>query len=307
MLSKQSKKTVLLIGGSGFVGRQLGIFLQGEGCALRVVSRRAQLDLPYSAQVYCWPRDGTVPAAALAEVDVVVNLAGTSVAEGRWSRARKAEIVASRVQTTRAMVAALQTLRHQPVVIQAGAIGYYGERGARALVEGSAAGTGFLATTAQQWEESLASAKLTNRCVIMRLGMVMGEGGGALQVLRQIYRLGLGASLGRGEQYVSWVHSDDICGFVHHALRNNSCRGVYNLTVPQAITYDTLHRSLLRRFRPVLASPVRVPAWALHLLLGEKAMVVTASQRVVPQRTLAAGYKFKFTEIDAALQSIQHF
>ena len=169
---------MLLIGGSGFVGRQLGAFLHAEGCALRVLSRTAQLILPYPAQGYCWQRDGTIPTAALADVDVVVNLAGASVAAGRWSQARKAEIVASRVQTTRAMVAALQQLSHQPVVLQAAASGYYGERGATELVEDSAGGTGFLATTAQQWEESLTSAELANRCVILRLGMVLGEGGG---------------------------------------------------------------------------------------------------------------------------------
>lgn len=272
-----------------------------------MLSRSTQLNLPYSAEVYRWQGDGTLPAEALAEVDVVVNLAGASVAEGRWSQARKAEIVASRIQTTQAMVAALQQLSHQPVVIQAAAIGYYGERGDVELVEDSTAGTGFLATTAQQWEESLTSAKLANRCVIMRLGMVLGEGGGALRVLHKVYRYGFGASLGSGKQYVSWVHSDDICGFVRHAMHNNSYRGVYNLTAPQAITYDTLHNALLRRFRPVLSSPVRVPEWVMRLLLGEKATVVTASHRVVPQRTLAAGYTFKFTEIDAALQSIKHF
>ncbi len=298
---------VLLIGGSGFVGRQLGVFLESEGCALRVVSRATQLDLPYRARVYCWRRDGTIPAAALAEVDVVINLAGASVAEGRWSRARKAEIVASRVRTTCAMVAALRELSHRPVVLQAGAIGYYGERGDAELVEDSAAGTGFLASTAQRWEASLTGASLANRWVIMRFGMVLGEGGGALRVLRRIYRFALGASLGSGKQYVSWVHSDDICGFVRHAIRHSSCRGVYNLTVPRAITYDTLHRALLRRFRPVLASPVRIPGWGVRLLLGEKATVVTTSQRVVPRRMLAAGYKFKFTEIDAALRSIQRF
>ena len=307
LLCNKKLKNVLLIGGSGFIGRQLGAFLHNEGCDLRVLSRTAQLILPYPAEVYRWQQDGTVPAVALADVDVVVNLAGASVAEGRWSQARKAELVASRVQTTQAMVAALQQLSHQPVVIQAAAIGYYGERGAAKLVEDSGGGTGFLATTAQQWEESLTSAKLENRCVILRLGMVLGEGGGALRVLRKIYRLGGGASLGRGKQYVSWVHSDDICGFVHHVLQDSSRHGVYNLTVPQAITYDALHHALLRRFCPVVSSPVRVPELVLHLLLGEKATVVTTSQRVVPRRTLATGYVFKFTELDAALQSIQHF
>lgn len=307
MSSNTCAKKVLLIGGSGFVGRLLGAHLHAAGWGVRVLSRAAQLSLPYPAQVYRWQLDGTLPAAALTDVDVVINLAGASVAKGRWTQRRKAELIASRVQTTRAMVKALQRLSSQPVVIQAAASGYYGARGAAELVEDSDGGTGFLASTAQQWEDSLSGARLENRGVILRLGMVLGEGGGALRMLRKIYRGGGGAVLGSGKQYVSWVHSDDVCGFVCHVLRDSSCRGVYNLTVPQAITYEALHRALQRRFRPVLASPVRIPAWALHLLLGEKATLVTASQRVVPQRTLATGYSFKFTEIDAALQSIRCF
>ncbi len=306
-LPRKKRRSVLLIGGSGFVGRLLGDFLQAEGYALRVLSRATQVKLPYPARAYRWQQDGTLPAAALADVDVVVNLAGASVAEGRWHRARRAEIVASRVQTTRAMVVALRQLSHQPVVVQAAAVGYYGERGDTELVESSAAGTGFLATTARQWEASLVDAGLDNRWVLLRFGMVLGNGGGALRMLGKIYRLGGGAALGSGKQYVSWVHSDDICGFVRQALQDRACHGVYNLTVPQAITYNTLHQALLRRFRPLFASPVRVPRWLLHLLLGEKATVVTSSQRVVPQRTLSTGYTFKFTEIDAALQSIQKF
>jgi len=305
--SKPYAKNVLLIGGSGFVGRLLGAHLHAAGYSVRVLSRAAQLSLPYPAQVYRWQADTTLPATALTDVDVVVNLAGASVAKGRWTQRRKAELIASRVQTTQAMVMALRQLSHQPVVIQAAACGYYGARGAAELVEDSDGGAGFLASTAQQWEDSLSGAGLENRYVILRLGLVLGEGGGALRVLRKIYRGGGGAVLGSGKQYVSWVHSDDVCGYVCHVLRNRSCRGVYNLTAPTAITYEALHRALLRRFRPVLASPVRIPAQVLHLLLGEKATLVTASQRVVPQRTLATGYHFKFTEIDAALQSIRRF
>lgn len=295
---------VLLIGGSGFVGRLLGTFLHAEGYALQVLSRRANLRLPYPAEVFCWQRDGSIPTTALAAAEVVINLAGASIATGRWSQARKQEIVASRVETTQALVTALRPLAHKPLVVQATGVGYYSDRGDECVTEDAAAGTGFLANTARQWEAVLQTAQLTNRYVLVRLGLVLGEGGGALPVLRRIYRWGGGASLGSGQQYVSWVHSEDVCRFVLHVLRHETCHGVYNLTAPSAITYDTWHRALMRRYQPFVASPLRVPVWLLRLLLGEKAELMTASQRAVPQRTLATGYVFQFTDIDAALASI---
>lgn len=291
---------VLMIGGSGFIGQQLGVFLQTQGYALRVLSR-GQPQLSFSAELFRWQRDGAMPVAALAGVDAVVNLAGAAIAAGRWTAARKAEIVASRVQTTRALVTSLRTLGTRPVVVQASAIGYYGERGDACLSEDAAVGKGFLAQTAQQWEESFTATPLENRCLLVRLGMVLGDGGGALAVLRKIYRRGGGASLGSGQQYVSWVHCEDVCRFILYALQNSACHGVFNLTAPQAVTYDTLHHALLQRYRPWFSSPLRVPAWLLRLLLGEQASIVTVSQRVVPQRTLASGYKFRFTDIEKAL------
>ena len=222
------KKTVLLIGGSGFVGRRLGTFLHAKGCALRVMSRRAQLNLPYPAQTYRWTRDGAIPAAALAEVDVVINLAGASVAEGRWSRARKAEIIASRVQDDASNGGRVAKVV-APSCGDTGGSSRLLRRTRRAHTGRGQCGGHRLSRQppAQQWEAILTGAQLTNRWVIMRLGMVLGEGGGALRVLRQIYRLGFGASLGSGKQYVSWVHSDDICGFEQHVLQDNSCRGIY--------------------------------------------------------------------------------
>lgn len=287
------------------MGQLLGTFLHAEGYTLQVLSRRTNLPLPYPAEVFCWQRDGAIPAAALAEADVVINLAGASIATGRWSQARKQEIVASRVETTQALVTALRPLAHKPLVVQATGVGYYGDRGDECVAEDAAAGTGFLANTARQWEAALQTAQLANRQVLMRLGLVLGEGGGALPVLRQIYRWGGGASLGSGQQYVSWVHGEDVCRFVLHVLHQESCHGIYNLTAPPAITYDTWHRALVHRYRPLVASPVRVPVWLLRLLLGEKAELMTASQRAVPQRTLATGYVFQFTDIDAALASIK--
>ena len=296
--------TLLLIGGSGFIGCQLGAFLHARGHTLRVLSRRTQLLLPFPAQHYRWQQDGTIPVAALAGVDAVVNLAGVSIAAGRWTVAQRQQIVASRLQPTRALAVALRSLDHQPVVVQASGSGYYGDCGAEYLAEDAAAGTDFLALTAQQWEQSLTAAGLENRCLILRFGMVLGNDGGALTMLHNIYRWGGGASLGSGQQYVSWVHSDDVCEFVLHVLHDPACRGVYNLVAPQAVTYDMLHRALLQHFRPWFASPWRVPAWLLRLVLGEKAALVLASQRAVPQRALASGYVFRFDEIGAALAAL---
>lgn len=293
--------TVLIIGGSGFIGSRLSSFLHAAGYPVRVLSRNPNPRLPSFVTPFCWQQDGNIPDAALEQVSAVINLAGETVATGRWNKSKKERIVASRLQTTQAMVTALRHQKNTPLVIQASASGYYGDKGQTLITENTEAGRDFLATTAKRWEETLTTAGLENRYLIMRLGMVLGPNGGAMVTLKKIYKIGAGASLGSGRQYLSWVHVDDVCLFVLHALRTPTCQGIYNIVSPQAVTYDTLHQALRKHFGVKVSCPIRIPSWFLHLVLGEKANLVTTSQRIVPQKAQTEGFVFKYPDLATAL------
>ena len=259
---------MLVIGGSGFIGSRLSSFLHAAGYTVRVLSRNPNPHLPNFVIPFCWQQDGTIPDAALHQVCAVINLAGETVATGRWNKDKKKRIVTSRLQTTRAMVNALTQQKNNPLIIQASAVGYYGDKGQDPVTENTEAGRNFLATTAKRWEEILTTTGLKNRYLIMRLGMVLGINGGAMTTLRKIYTIGAGASLGSGQQYVSWVHIDDVCRFVLHALHTSTCQGIYNIVSPPSRDLRCFSSSTAATFRGqdllshpgtglVSASPVR--------------------------------------------------
>lgn len=273
---------VTVVGGSGFIGSVLGSFLHARGYRLRVVTRNEHLRLPYPARIFCW-RGDLLPAEACRGATAVVNLAGESLADGRWTTTKKGRIVSSRLETTRAVV---NGLVEQPdiVLVQASAVGYYGK--------------GFLAETARLWEAVVEDAPFDNRRLILRLGVVVGDDGGILPMLRRLYRWRLGACLGSGRQYFSWVHALDVCRFIDWGLTNRDSNGVYDLVAPQTATYRQFHRALCRPFN----NPIPIPAWLLRLVLGEKADLVLDGSAIKPRRALAEGFTFKFSELDDIAQ-----
>ena len=235
--------------------------------------------------------------------DAVINLAGEPIAQ-RWTNAARERIRASRVEGTRSLVAAMAAMPARPsVLVSASAVGYYGSRGDDVHTEVSAPGDDFLGQLAVDWEHEAEEAmKLGMRVVLLRIGVVLGRNGGALNSMRLPFRFGLGGRIGDGRQWMSWIHMNDLVDLISFALFNPALSGAVNASspnpVPNAGFTDALARAM---HRPAI---LPVPLFALKLLLGEMSGVLYASQRVVPEAALRAGFQYRFPQIDVALQDL---
>lgn len=235
--------------------------------------------------------------------DAVVHLAGESIV-GRWTEAKKSRIRASRIPATTHLAQALAQARQKPgVFLSASAIGYYGNRGDEVLTEDSAGGAGFAADLARDWELATASATQAGiRTVQMRIGIVLGAGGGALQKMLPPFKMGVGGRIGAGRQWMSWVDVQDVAGAIHHLLKTD-LSGPVNLVAPNPVTNADFTKTLAS----VLSRPAifPMPAFAARLAFGQMAdELLLASQRVEPGKLIASGYSFKFSELRRSLQAI---
>ena len=266
---------------------------------------RARLDLPPGCRVESWDgrtANGWLELASGAEA--IVNLAGESIAGGRWSAERKARIVGSRMGTTAAVIEAISRARQPPrVLVQGSAVGYYGDRADETLDESAGPGSGFLAETARDWEAASAGAEQFGvRRVLARTGVVLARDGGAFPKMALPFRCGAGAVLGSGKQWMPWIHLADEVAALVFLLENPAAQGAFNLTAPEPITQAGFSRALARALhRPLFA---RAPSWTLRAALGEMAELVLASQRAVPRRLLALGFRFERPEITGALADL---
>jgi uncharacterized protein len=295
---------VLLIGGSGFLGNAVGVHLAHLGYELNLLSRKSSQSpktLAFPAKWFQWASDGSVPAEAMEGVDSVINLAGESIAQGRWSHKKKASIIKSRVGATEAAVRAVNRFKPR-VLINASAVGFYGDTGSQVVTESSEAGTGFLAETAREWEKPLQLLNPAVRSVIMRLGVIFGTSGGALPEILKPYKLGLGASIGSGNHFLSWVHVTDVCRFVTAAIQDGKFTGTYNVTAPSSATYKKLHDALIEIFGGLKG--LRAPKLFFKLALGEKSEMLLASQNVYPARALKQSFNFEFTDLRKCLDDL---
>jgi len=296
---------ILITGSTGLAGRALGKALRRDGhtvCRLlrpetkvEETGRNAGLDVPWN------PETGELGAAA-AGADAVVNLAGASIAHGRWTAARKRVLETSRVLTTRALVNAFATMTTRPrVLVSASAIGYYGDRGEELLGEESPAGSGFLSAVAQQWEAEAQKAEaLGIRVVCARFGVILASQGGALPQMARPFRFCLGGRIGSGQQWMSWISLEDVVGIVRIALENRAVRGAVNVVAPEPVRNVDFTAALAKACnRPAL---LPAPAFLLRLVLGEMAdALLLASTRVVPAQLQALGYKFLEPNLTRAL------
>lgn len=294
---------ILVTGATGLIGHKLCELLAAEGHTLVVLSRRpGTARVVPTAQTFLWnPEAGPPPAEAWQGVDGVIHLAGEPIAEGRWTDERKRRIRNSRVIGTRHLIDGIAALRERPkVVVSASAVGYYGNRGDELLDETAAPGNGFLSDTCVEWErEAARAATLGLRVAQVRIGVVLDWAGGALAKMLTPFKHGLGGRLGDGRQWFPWIHLDDIVGIVRHALVTETVIGPINGVAPEAVTNAAFTRQLAARFGQGTFLPV--PEFALRVLLGEMAVVVLSSQRVVPRVAQQTGYVFQRPTLERAL------
>jgi len=295
---------VTITGASGPIGSRLVAALTARGDEVTALSRRpdeARERLGVDAAAWHPDRE-PAPAAALAGRDGVVHLAGEQIGQ-RWTPKAKKRIRSSRELGTANLVEGLREADPRPrVLVSASGVGYYGARGDERLDESAAAGDDFLAQVCQEWERAAGAAlELGMRVVIQRTGVVLDRSAGALAKMLPPFRLGVGGPVGGGDQYVSWIHPDDLVGLYLAALDGEQWAGPVNAAAPEPATNRALSRALGRAMhRPAL---VPVPVVALKVLYGEMAWVVTTGQRAVPARALELGFAFRHPDLDEALQA----
>jgi uncharacterized protein (TIGR01777 family) len=292
---------ITITGATGFIGNRLVRNLLDAGHSLHALGRKRSASLPSSVRFSEWrSTDGEPPAESLASADAIIHLAGEPVAQ-RWTPEVKQRIRSSRVDGTRNLVSALSKQSRRPqALICASAIGYYGSRGDEVLTEASRPGSDFLAQVVVDWEQAAGKAEtLGIRVVAPRFGVVLGKDGGALAKMLPAFRLGIGGRLASGQQWMSWIHVDDVIDLIRLALETSAVHGPLNATAPQPVTNAEFTQALAAALHRPAIFPV--PRFALRLLFGDMAEVILASQRVIPQATRAAGFQFQHPELRGAL------
>lgn len=299
---------IVVTGGTGFIGRALCAALSHGGHRMIVLtrnSRSASNIFESNILPVEWNGRDTGPLEqALEGADAVINLAGASIAEARWTHARKRLLTDSRVLTTRLLIKTLAQRSSKPTTfISASGIGYYGASDDRQLNEESPRGQGFLADLCQAWEaEALQAAQFGSRVVILRTGMVLEQDGGALPKMVLPFRLFAGGPVMPGNQWVSWIHRKDHVGLIQWALSTTTIAGPINAVAPEPVTMKT--------FCEILGHVLHRPSWlpipgvALSILLGELGTLMTTGQRVIPEKAMTEGYTFQYPTLKSALQAI---
>jgi len=303
---------IVIMGGTGLIGRALSACLAGAGHGVVVLSRnpaRYAGHMPGAVSLLAWDGRGTKGWAEVAEcADVIVNLAGASLAgEGliprRWTPARKRLIRDSRLEAARAVTGALRMGGRPRVLIQASAIGYYGFGDDREVDEDSPPGKGFLAELATEWEAATDAVEEWGvRRVLIRTGVVLSRQGGALPAMALPFRLFAGGPMGHGRQVLSWIHVDDEVAAIRHLIERDDLCGPFNLTAPNPVSNNGFASELGRAMgRPAF---LRAPAPVLRLALGEAADLVLRGRRVVPRRLLESGFEFSYSCLEGALKNL---
>ena len=306
---------IVIAGGTGFVGSPLAEMYAEEGHDVRVLTRglrdgEARHDpgtgKPGITRVG-WRPTGTPGAWATVVdgADALVNLAGASLADGRWTPKRKAALRDSRVLSTRSVAEAIRAVGSPPpVLVNSSAVGYYGPAGAEPKTEESPAGEGFLSELAEAWEaEARRAEPAGTRVVLLRTGLVLEKAGGALPRMVTPFRFFVGGPIGSGRQYVSWIHRLDVIELIRWIVESPAVTGSINATAPHPVTNRDFMKALGRAVRR--PSLVPAPGFALKLMLGEMAEpLLLTGQRVVPAKAQAHGYHFRYPEIDIAMRGI---
>ncbi len=293
---------IAVTGGTGFVGKALVEELIERGEAVTVISRTPEkLPIPFHGLVSA----SSWEDLSLDGFDAVINLAGENLLGHRWSEEHKQKIRDSRLDTTRRIVDLCATAKNGPrVLVQASAVGYYGPReDDLELDENSPAGEGFLAELCQEWEAEAARVRSQGvRMVPLRIGVVLGRWGGALERMAPVFRKNLGGKIGSGKQWISWIHMRDLVRMIGFILDHEEVDTVWNGTAPNPVQMKAFAEAIGKALGKPAWLPA--PAFALKIALGEGAEIVLTGQRVLPRAALKAGFLFEYPEVDAALEEI---
>lgn len=303
-MNSQSQPTATLVtGATGFVGRKLLSQLEHPFVVSRsLASAKKKLSLP-DDQIIEWDPQETFPTTVSStHFRHVVNLMGDPIAQGRWNEDKKKRIRDSRVIGTRNLIDGLIARGELPdVFVSASAIGFYGDSGEDVVEETHQKGSGFLPDVCEEWEhEALRFEEHGVRVVCLRIGIVLGADGGAINEMAPLFRWCLGGNLGNGKQWMAWVHVNDLVSLIQFCIANDSLRGPVNATAPNPVRNSEFTKTLAKAIgRPAV---LPVPRFALRLALGEFANSLYFSQRVVPKAALDAGFNFEFADVAPAIQ-----
>jgi|TARA_Y100001968_G_scaffold257840_1_gene244679 hypothetical protein len=294
---------IFITGGTGLIGQRLITRLAPEH-HITVLSRsesKARATLPAAVSV----TENLDAITNFDDFDVIINLAGEPIADKRWTSQQKHQICQSRWQLTTALVTKINASATPPhTFISGSAIGYYGRQGDKPVTENNTKPhPEFTHEVCQRWEQIAETVKQHCRVCLLRTGVVLAAEGGALEKMRLPFKLGLGGPIGSGEQYMSWIHLDDMVAGICFLMTHSRCSGPFNLTAPQPVT----NKAFVSAFANALNRPafMPLPGFALKVIMGEAADMLLTGQRVIPQKLLDAGFEFKFDSIDKAFAATE--
>lgn len=295
--------TILITGGTGLIGRTLQKKLLSKGYKVIVLSRRKSTN---PSQFYWNIKDGIIDSIAIKQADYIIHLAGAGIADKRWTKKRKKELIDSRVDSTKLLLQ--KTKEFNPKLkgfIAASGIGYYGAiTSKKTFSENNKPGTDFLAAICEVWEKESLKFKSENiRTVILRTGVVFSKNGGAFEKIVNPIKKGFGAVLGKGNQYMPWIHMDDICKLYIQAIENDNYSGIYNAVAPEHITNKELtHKIALELNKKVWLPPV--PSIMLKLIFGKMSVILLEGSKVSSEKIKNIGFQFQYDSINKAIKTL---
>lgn len=304
-------KTVMVLGGTGFIGQNLGLDLVRDGHKVVLASRSPAKNwykMAFPCKLVGYNENQEIFEGDLEGVDAIVNLVGESIAGKRWTQSQKEKIVSSRIRSCKGLANTLKRYQERfgkkiPVLVQASAIGYFGDRSRQELDESSEIGDGFLSATCLAWEQAAKECQdLVDRSCIYRIGLVLGHGGGVLEKLDQVYSRGMGAVLGDGKQGVSFIHMADLVSQMRILLTHDKATGVYCGTSEHPVSFEHFHTELAKSKQ--VKAPLKAPSLALRTILGQMADLVLQSQYIRPKRWAELNFSYQFPTIAEALSDL---
>jgi uncharacterized protein (TIGR01777 family) len=297
-------KTILIAGGTGLVGQLLAQTLKDEGYKIRLISRSKPVNSVFPT--FLWNVEkGVADGNAFKEVDIVINLAGSGVADKLWTERRKKEITESRVKSNQLLAYCFKNYHRPALYISAGAIGFYGHREDEILTEEYASGDDFLSKSCTAWENAVfETADHDTRLILFRIGIVLSPRGGALQKMLLPWKMGISTSFNPGNQWYSWIHEEDLVRLFVFGIQNEQIEGIYNAVSPNPEKMYDFAKAMKAQSKLPWRMVWSIPFTLLTAAMGEMSTVLTNSARVSSEKIIRAGFQFTFKKMDEALKNL---